>query len=138
MVNIRDYNFKRCDRGNCSGGVGIFVKSKFKADIINHEVLENVLVKVTIGRQEFIVCVVYRPPSQCIMVLNEAITTSLSKISHFIMIGDINFNLLSHPNSLLACLEAHGLSQLVKTPTRITDNCANLFGSKYMQCTRIM
>lgn len=118
-----DYNFVRWGRG----GVGIYGKSKFKDNIIIDEfriseVLENILVN---GRQQIIVFVVKRPPSrslnQCIMVLDEAITLFLSKFSNFVMLGDLNINLMSHPNLLSACLEAHGLSQLVATPTTITQ-----------------
>ncbi|XP_031337264.1 uncharacterized protein LOC116166453 [Photinus pyralis] len=67
IVAIENYNFLRKDRGSRGGGVGIYVKSNYKATFIEQDVSKTYeqlwLRVVDKNKVIFIVGVVYTPPN---------------------------------------------------------------------------
>lgn len=135
IVDIPEFNFFRHDRGSRGGGVGLYIKSKFQAEVLEvafdtSPYLEHLWVKVSFKRQEFIFGVIYRPPAEsvtdCIAALDNLLPVIVSQFDNVIILGDVNVDLLNTSNKLTSCFEAYGLSEIVKQPTRVTSTSSTL------------
>nr|CAI5852310.1 unnamed protein product [Callosobruchus analis] len=87
VVKMSNYSFFRQDRGPRGGGVGIYIKNKFVAHVLNDyspndQYLEYLWVKTSLSHHEIVICVLYRPPScnlnECFSVLDDMIPFYLS------------------------------------------------------------
>lgn len=123
-----------CRRNFKGGGVSIFVKDNlnFQTFTLNEKIeldFEAEGVKVQLSSSENIIVVgLYRSPNGCIRSffdkLEELLTKMFSKSSKFLIIGDININVLdpTNPNTqrLRDMLRSFNLKWSIESPTRIT------------------
>nr|CAI5866639.1 unnamed protein product [Callosobruchus analis] len=106
-MHINNYNFIRLYRGSRGGGVGFYIRNDLKYSVLQkNEKIELIWVKVAIGDTSFALSVSYRAPS------------------------DFNIDLLDFESTkakyVTDIIEGFGMKQLVKQPTRITENSATL------------
>nr|CAH7732385.1 unnamed protein product [Callosobruchus chinensis] len=134
VVNIPGYIFHRLDRDGRGGGVGFYIRSSFKSQVITVEQgdrtsIEMLWLKIFLGRKSIVVGVVYRPPRGNLDNAVEALDNVLSFLTpiheDILVLGDFNVNFLTD-NKISQCLQCYNLDQLVKEPTRITDHSATL------------
>ena len=139
LFSFSDYKLFHTNReGRPNGGVGILIKKVYalKAKKINVnfklEQPEHIFVEVEINRIKLLIGVLYKSPSVRYGVFNEIFETLAfltTKYDHCIFTGDFNLNQLDVNSP--ACkffrnniLEPLSLTQIVKSPTRVTkDSC---------------
>ena len=140
-IQIPGYQLFRQDRGphKAGGGLCVYITHKMKASIINtlslasDEGFQQLWLRVQCRScKSFLVCTVYRPPSTPINFLDNLAHSLVDTLLHgleIIILGDLNCNLTrNNPESrvLLDFCSTFNLTQLVKTPTRITENSQSL------------
>lgn len=130
LVEIDGYDFFRVDRGSRGGGVGIYVRSVFKAVVDPcvqvGGILEHICITVNCSTIKIKFAVLYRPPyrhnlDSSFDVLDQLISDNLLSCDEFILMGDINVNLCcqnSSSSKFLDILDTYNLTQLVMEPTR--------------------
>ena len=137
-ISVPGYCIVRNDRNRQGGGVAIYIKEaisfKVRSDLKCDEI-ESLTVEITKPNQKpFLVTSWYRPPSSEIEVLN-CFDRLLSRLEdenkESIILGDVNCNLLaknvdSRTSTLKFTYDVYQYSQLIKTPTRITENTSTL------------
>ena len=140
-IEIPGYNLFRIDRQKRGGGVCVYVSHSYKTelllDISNvstngfHQLWLNVQVK---NMKSVLVCAVYRPPDVSIDCFETGLSPNLVTASllnkPIYIIGDLNCNLLK-PNipesvALMNFCRMFNLTQMVSSPTRVTDPTATL------------
>ena len=139
MFSFKGYKLFHNNReGRPNGGVGILIKndytSKAKKLNVNFKLSqpEHIFIEVEINKLKILIGVLYKSPSVRYGVFNEIFETLAfltTKYDHCILLGDFNINQLDYNSP--ACkffrnniLEPLSLSQIVKSPTRITkDTC---------------
>ena len=124
------------DRGphKRGGGVLVYVKDIYKACVIekwssvSESNFQQLWLKVQCKKfKSFLLCTVYRSPAAPIDFyeeLSETFVHSLLHGSNVIMLGDLNCNLIGGDldgHALSDFCSTFGLSQLVKTATRVTE-----------------
>ena len=140
-ILIPGYTTFRQDRGpyKRGGGVLVYVKDIYKACVIekwssvSESNFQQLWLKVQYKKfKSFLLCTVYRPPDAPIDFLenlSETFVDSLLHGSNVIILGDLNCNLIgSDPDghALSDFCSTFGLSQLVKTATRVTEKSKSL------------
>lgn len=126
-VSIPGYNVFRQDRPSKGGGVAIYCKDSLQCSVILSKSVskqfELLLLKVNLSRNiSLIVAGCYRPPSApacALTALSELIAPHTS--SEFVLLGDLNWDMLSPPHSVQLQLDALNLCQIVQTPTRFNS-----------------
>ena len=141
--------------GRRGGGVGIFVHSNYKYDII-HELSkiedghESIFVKVFINQNQYkVIGSIYRPPSGNIQNFNDWINDLLANFEtnsefknaeEIILSGDFNINLLNHKdhiptNEFFNSLISSSFLPAISLPSRINENSStlidNIFSNKW-------
>ena len=122
----------RRDRPNDPhGGVAIYVKDnlicKPRPDLSVPN-LEAVWIETKLGQETLLVGSMYRPPDSLAAYWG-LIDLSIKNASHtphkYVVLGDLNTDFLNNPsNHLLNIISMYNLQQLVKEPTRLTQNSA--------------
>ena len=145
FLSVSSYSLYRRDRsGRAGGGIVIYVSdvvtSTVRSDLEN-ENIEGLWLDVQYKKFKKTLGVIYRPPSsvtawfdQFATVLEEP--TLLDKDT--IILGDFNIDLLQNlyeKNKLVQLTESFGLTQVIKEPTRITDQSATLIDHVYLSDT---
>nr|CAI5820388.1 unnamed protein product [Callosobruchus analis] len=133
FVEIPGFNFCRKDRLSRGGGVGIYVRSTIKYEILTcstDAALEHIFIKFKIGHCSYCLAVTYRPPNgnvldaiECFDNLLPGVVTEYDKL---IVLGDLNVNFLIQDNKVSKCFESYGLTQVIMEPTRITESSSTL------------
>lgn len=135
---IPGYKLVRRDRVGRAGGVALYVVDSVKCislEVITDadSLVEYLLIKTVINRVTIGLAVVYRPDDLALAnlnILSDIISCfHCNDIEHFVILGDLNVNLLrTYPSSkfLKELLVQHECVQLVEHPTRVTDNCESL------------
>ena len=138
-ISISGYNVLRNDRNKRGGGVICYIRvdinynrrENFSKDT------ENIFIDILLPKTKpILIGIIYRPPDQngFIRSLSEAISNAENFDNQEVYIlGDININLIPHgrciPNGVRAYREfcsLHGLTQIIKDPTRVTENTSTI------------
>ena len=138
-VEIPCYNIYRLDRSDkVGGGVCAYVKNCYKVERLNElsNISTNGLHQLWLKIQarnckSFLICTVYRPPNVTLNCFDEdladTIITAFTSNKDFYILGDLNCDFLSHSSQTLQDFcSAFNLTQIIKKPTRITQNSATL------------
>ena len=141
LYHFPGYKFfqKNRDLGN-SGGVGVFLKEEFSsnAKIINvnfkQSQPEHIFVEIEIKKVKILVGVLYKSPNIRYGVFGDIFETLAfltTKYENCIFLGDFNINQLTpdkpdHKFLKNNVIEPLSLVQLIKEPTRITNNTCTL------------
>ena len=137
---LDNFNILRADRKNKrGGGVCLFLRkqyTKFKVIKLPNavEMPEMLWVEVGVGQSKIAIGTLYKPPRIPCGFFREAYDSLIhiySKYEHTLLGGDFNINLLnteSYESRVLldALIEPFSLTQMVKSPTRITDTSKTL------------
>lgn len=129
LIHLEDYKFIRLDRPTRGGGVGMYIKEKFKYELILSECNENIeylWIKLWVGNTTVAIGTLYRQPkSNYLQFLDEVenmFSNIFSNFDYLICVGDFNINMLDidNSNTIRFCdiLEAFNLTQIIKEPTR--------------------
>lgn len=138
-IYINNYQITRKDRNRQGGGVCIYVRNDIifnhRSDL-NHDELEAVWVELLLPRTKPILTgAIYRPPKQNSFyqdfenfLMTKGIDFSKNET---IIIGDFNTNIVGSKKSTLvkemnSFMKNNALSQQIKDPTRITEQCKSL------------
>ena len=139
-IQIEGYNLERCDRKNRTGGGVLFyikdnIKYKLRQDLVIGDSSEMVCIEVQSDTKQpnSIISCIYRPPNAD-PVYFENIVNSIEKISNesgdCITLGDLNYNYILdenlHKNPINQLENMFLLTQLIKSPTRITPTSSSL------------
>lgn len=121
------------------GGVGFYVRQGVKVCERPHSadprfnIVEQMWLTLTLNGKKIAIGTAYRPPRLNLDLFLDAITdtvSSLGDVSHRILLGDFNVNLLNPNDSktikLNECLTCLDLSQLITSPTHFTDSSESL------------
>ena len=134
LISIPGYSTYRCDGGR-GGGVGIYVKTIFNVTVLSIDtekcpLVEDIWLVIQSHKfPSFIVGCVYRhphAPSNSFNYLFNLFSHICLRKKPFLILGDINDNLLSPENKIGNIINNLSLTQLIKKPTRITANSATL------------
>lgn len=134
LYNIINYNsFFNTNNKYRAGGVAIYIQSncnEIKISNIKFNSSDIIELSFKMLGYDFILLAVYRLQQQPIeLFLNELKRymkeNYLHTCNNFIMVGDINLNLLEENSNIdeyKITLASNGLESLINTPTRITNN----------------
>lgn len=136
---LQGFNIIRNDRKNKrGGGVCLYVKEQYSYKKITlpnaPEMPEMLWVEVSIGHTKIAIGTLYKPPKIPYLAFVQVYDSLLhiySRYEHAILTGDFNINMLC-PNSYESkalndnVIEPFALTQLIQTPTRITESSKTL------------
>ena len=140
-IDIEDYNLIRRDRpGRQGGGCVINYRKSLKAihgPDLEDEQVEGICTHVKADSRDILVGTIYRPPSQnseFFTAFPKLIENIWIKFSNIILLGDFNTNLLQDKrgdtsdegNKMKGTLEQFNMKNVVKGPTRITNQSKTL------------
>ena len=137
QFNIPGYYIFRQDRLYArSGGVAIYVRDSFHAEVIGtspDSCIDFLWLSIKVGKHTVVIGCLYRPHlplSSQIELISCSIESIITRYSHVMICGDVNIDFLkpSCPNfqSFKSMYEAYDLRQMIGEPTRITDNSSTL------------
>ena len=126
-LKISGFNLLHLDRNRHGGGIVLYIKDIFSHNIIflGNCTFECIVVSVLIGSCKFCICLLYRPPSSSVDVLDNLYSVLCSLdvclYSHFLLIGDFNVDFMSPNRPLFSKLQSIAssfvLSQVITEPT---------------------
>ena len=140
-IFIPGYTTFRQDRGLLKRGGGLLVSVKNihkpsvieKWSLLSESNFQQLWLKVQCKKfKSFLLCTVYRPldaPIDFLEGLSETFVDSLLHGSNVLILGDLNCNVLgTDPDgrTLINFCSTFGLTQVVKTATRVTENSKSL------------
>ena len=136
MVSIDDYVIERKDRDEYGGGVACYIRRNIpyvRKYELEHDQLELIWLEIRIKNQTpFFLGIVYRKPNYSCLFFDN-FESNLDKIysitDNVVILGDLNCNMLTKSpmsNKLNELLGTYQMSQLIKTPTRITPYSSTL------------
>lgn len=129
-VLLNGYNLIRNDRNGRGGGVCFYIKNSLKYKVLtvplDDSTLEQIWVSVRVGKLNFCLGSVYRPPDSnllcCVNGLENTLIDVLPKFDCVLFGGDLNVNYLNNDNNILQKMfNKYGLTQMVDSPTRVTN-----------------
>ena len=135
-IDIPGYKVFRADRNRNGGGVACYIKSdvarNVRKDFSND--IENLFLDIFLPNSKpILVGIIYRPPDQSgfLSKLTDAINSKKFDEQEVYILGDLNMNILEdkcikYPSIYTEFCSLHGLKQIIKTPTRVTENTATL------------
>ena len=138
QISIDGYNFFRKDRSETQekhGGGLLFyfkeslnVKRRTDIEISNIETLWAEIMLP--NAKPFLISSVYRPPSTCsdwISLFEEELSVAQTTGLEYILIGDFNIDIaLSSNTKWMNLVQLFDLTQLVSTPTRVTQTSSTI------------
>ncbi len=137
-LQIDNYKIFRNDRSSRGGGTCIYVRDEYTAEQIyqneSHEDVQDVWLKIQIGKtKSVIIGALYRHPkgsANSFDYIENMLHTASNQSKSLYVLGDFNDNMLLQnkigKNKIAKIIERLHLSQMIKEPTRITDNSATL------------
>lgn len=143
QISVCDFDFFRKDRTDTQdktgGGLILYfkkslnIKRRVDLEISN---IETLWVEVAMpNSKSFLLCTVYRPPSahtEWIDLFEEELSLAQATGSELILMGDFNIDLTSCTNNRwMNLIQLFDLSQLISTPTRITQSSSTLIDHIY-------
>ncbi|XP_031704084.1 uncharacterized protein LOC116383988 [Anarrhichthys ocellatus] len=122
-IRIPGYVFRQ-DRSTKGGGMAIFVKDHLQCSVTLSKSVpkqfELLLLKIKLSTNFTLsVAVCYRPPSApacTLRALGELLAPHIS--SEFVLLGDLNWNMINPPDLVTQQFDALNLFQIVSEPTR--------------------
>lgn len=137
MIHIEDYSFIRRDRTSRGGGVGIYLKSNIRYEILDinsQDALEHIWIKLVINKNTYIIGSLYRPPNKNMLdfinIFEDTVTALIPKCDNIICGGDININLLDLENDktilFSESIDLFNFKQVISAPTRVTASSSTL------------
>lgn len=138
LLKVDTYTLYRCDRGSRGGGLCIYLKDTLNASLIpirKFNNIEQLWIKLKLNIKESLaVGVVYKPPTLGSQLFLEELEDTLGLIfpdvNDIVCTGDFNINVLNLHNTcvnhLFSILETFHLTQIIDTPTRITNSTSSL------------
>ena len=137
LVSIVGYNVLRADRDRNGGGVCIYIRCHvnytLRPDLVPTD-LEAVCVEINqANSQSFIISSIYRPPcstNEVFKKIEKLIKLIDGESKQLYIFGDLNCNMLqlnlSTTKKLQEIMELYQLTQLIDSPTRITNSNQSL------------
>ena len=141
-VQFPGYSLFRLDRSERKGGgVCAFANSNFKyfqvkeLSYITESGSHQLWLKVQVGNfRSLLVCMAYRPPNTPLSCFesesSDVLTSAMSLNIPLYIVGDLSFNLLNISDTgsktLLDLCNTFNLTQLIESPTRITESSGSL------------
>lgn len=130
-VSIPGYNIYRQDRTTKGGGVIFYCRQALQCSVILSRSLpkqfELLILQIRLSRNKSLIeATCYRPPSAPSSALDnlcELIAPHLS--SEFLLLGDLNWDMLNASSNLLSKLDALNLTQIINEPTRYNLKSVN-------------
>ncbi|CDR00562.1 unnamed protein product [Oncorhynchus mykiss] len=130
-ISIPNYNIFHQDRTAKGGGVAVYCRDSLQSNVILSRSIpkqfELLILKITLSRNKSLtVAACYRPPSASSCALDticELIAPHLA--SEFVLMGDLNWDMLNTPAVLQSKLDALNLTQIIKEPTRYNHKSVN-------------
>ena len=140
-IEIPGYNIYRVDRSNkAGGGVCAYVASNYRTEMltdisnISTNGFHQLWLKIQVRNlKSIIICTVYRPLDTTLTCLEGDLTATLIYADKpMYIMGNLNCNPLNaecnETKSLTSFCESFNLSQLIASPTRVTDSSSSLIG----------
>lgn len=137
-VNIKSYNLIRCDSNSVkTGGTAMYIKRNVNYGVYHSENFKNNgwLLAVKIIKRGFKcnIIAIYHSPSKSdaefIAFFKDWCEKNLNESEINIIVGDFNLDLMSrsfYSEKIKTVIDALGLKQLVKSPTRIVERSKTL------------
>ena len=134
LINIPGYSVYRCDKGR-GGGVCIYVRTIFNVTVLSTNLekvpfVEDIWLVIQSHKfPSFIVGCIYRHPhasQNSFNYLLEVFSHICLRQKPFLILGDMNDNLLFPDNKVGNIIHDLSLTQLLDKPTRITANSSTL------------
>ena len=134
LINIPGYSVYRCDKGR-GGGVCIYVRTIFNVTVLSTNLekvpfVEDIWLVIQSHKfPSFIVGCIYRHPhasQNSFNYLLEVFSHICLRQKPFLILGDMNDNLLFPDNKAGNIIHDLSLTQLLDKPTRITANSSTL------------
>ena len=130
----QNYCIYRRDRTARGGGLLTYVRSDVpsrRRKDLETETCECITVEITVGRHRWLIYSVYRPPDLSNNIFKNELSRALDKgliaCNNVILIGDLNYDLLSiQGNTLNEILNDFDLINLIKDPTCHTQTGSTL------------
>lgn len=136
---LSNFNIFRCDRLNKrGGGLCLYVRNHYTCKKISipgsTHLAEMLWVEISTKNAKIAVGVFYKPPKipyACFEKVFDSLLYIYSKYQHTILLGDFNVNMLNKHSLEVRALnnfiiDPFELTQLVKSPTRITEHSSTL------------
>ena len=139
-IKLQGYITIRKDRVGKEGGGLVFYVDEDTAFIRRNEFevndIEAIWLEIKFAHtKNLLLCLIYRPPSATVEWINsfhDMINAPYSSFKDIVIMGDFNFNVLREVNKRWENLICHfNLTQMVITPTRVTDSAASLIDHIY-------
>lgn len=135
LIKVQGFKIFRRDRLTRGGGVCLYVKNSLNNSVINvSNAIEQLWVNVKLKKENIAVGIVYKSPALDTNLFLDELDNTLSQVlptvNDIVCIGDFNINMFNltnvHVNNLNSILEGLSLTQIIDTPTRLTDFTATL------------
>ena len=134
-IEIEGYTLERSDRDRRGGGVACYIRYDISFNVRENfsNEIENIFIDVLLPKTKpILIGIVYRPPDQLNFL--EPFSESIGSTHSFdnqevYILGDLNIDLKGKPPLAKKHKEfcsLHGLTQIIDSPTRITDETSTL------------
>lgn len=135
-ITVEGYELLRRDRVSDTGWGGVLIYHKTPLNGIEFDInvndLEMLWIECTVKSQKILVSCLYQPPRNkktFLAKFDQIMDVVNQKRTNFAILGDFNIDLISDNNSVYQfniLLKKHRLCNIVKEPTRITENSTTL------------
>ena len=143
-LSLPGYDIVRCDRNRRGGGVCIFISDAVKYTVIDNVCetdVESIWIRLVQDKRKLDIGIMYRPPSAD-MVYYEKILNQIEQVNsddnRMLLLGDLNFDYdvdTCNANDPIQKIEMlYGMSQMVKSPTRVTTTSSSLIDVILTNC----
>ena len=137
VISIAGYRIVRRDGTGRGAGICVYLRSGIKyslLDVEHADSFEQLWLKITVGAQTVTLGVVYRSPSKSESAFVKDFELTLSglvpSMENLVLTGDFNIDFLRPSNTytrrLSDLFECFNLSQIIVSPTRVTDATSTL------------
>uniref|UniRef100_A0A4W5K3K2 Cyclic nucleotide gated channel subunit beta 1b n=1 Tax=Hucho hucho TaxID=62062 RepID=A0A4W5K3K2_9TELE len=137
-ISIPNYNIFRQDRTAKGGGVAIYCRDSLQSSVILSRSVpkqfELLIIKINLSRNKSLISLsaCYRPPSAPSCALDTICELTAPHLSsEFVLLGDLNWDMLNTPAVLQSKLDALNLTQIIKEPTRYNPKSVNMGTLRY-------
>ena len=126
QFKFKNYSLYRKDRNAFGGGIMIYVNttlpSRIRDDLLpERNDIECIVLEIILNKEKIFLIVLYKPPKVSDLTLISMVSYVIDKCmlesNCIYLVGDLNVNLLNHPNSLSDVFESYNLNNVVKEPT---------------------
>ena len=141
-IKIEGYNIIRRDRQTHAGGVCMYIRSDLRynpREDLQNENLEDLWLELLLPQTKpILIGTCYRAPKNS--KLTESLGNTVTRLQadcHTVILGDFNYCLINNKNNKMTkVLDTNGFTQLIDTPTRVTNNSSSLIDHIYTNDTR--